>query len=288
MGYDRLQRVLRAERLAPAEPPSLIDSESNEVWRVGDVIVRICWRGDRRRLVREALVAERLPAEIGYPEVLAVGQDSDLSWMVRRAVPGVPVERVLDELDSQARYEVGVRLGELVRVVHSVPVPEGLDERPGLDVVGEDILPLPVPRARGLLRGLLSAARVDSWTAGLVSERLDVLEPLDPFAAPGVLLHGDAGIANLLWDGDEIVAFIDFEWARSGAPWVDVLGYIRYGDRDVARGVRDAFPEPFDGPEVPAQLQLLDVATGLRTVALWPGSRSVEGLRRAASDTASS
>lgn len=282
MSYELLQRVLRAERLTPAASPVSIKSESNEVWRVDDVVVRICWRSDRDRLLRESLIAERLPPEIGYPEILAIGRDAELSWMVTRAIPGAPVERILDGLQPPTRQEIGRRLGELLRLVHGVAVPAGLDERAGADIVGEDILPLPVSRSRQLLEDLSSASRIDSGTADLVRKRIDTLEPLDPFAAPGVVLHGDAGIANLLWDGERVVALIDFEWTRSGQAWVDVIGYMRYGDPEVARGVRQAYPEPFDSDKASERLRLLEVATALRTLTLWPGSRSEERLRRAA------
>lgn len=287
MSDERLQHVLRAEGIRSVEVPVLIESESNEVWRVGDLFVRICWRGDRRRLLREASVANQLPAEVGYPEIVAVAEDLDISWMVTRAVPGVPVQLVLDHLDSRARYAVGVRLGELIRLVHGVSVPEDLDERPGVDVVGEDVLPLPVPRARRLLQELSMLSHLDPSTVDGVTERLDDLEQFDPFVSPGVVLHGDAGISNLLWHRGEVVALIDFEWVRSGEPWVDVLGYTAYGDRHIAKGVRDAYPEPFEVDDDRARLRLLEIATALRTLALWPGTRNAERLRLLCGESAS-
>lgn len=279
MNDARLRRVLRAEGLVARGIPALVASESNEVWRVDHLYVRICWRGDLERLIREASVAALLPPEVGYPEVVATGCDDEYSWMVTREVEGVPVSEMITSFDSDARSRVGERLGELLQIVHQQPVPDGIDLRAGEDVVGEDRYPLPVPRARRLLRDLMSAGLVDLALGDAVSARLDDLELLDPFASPGVLVHGDAGVENLLWRDGDVVGLLDFEWVRSGEGWVDVLPLLTGGDVDVARGVQAAYPEPFASPDASSRVCLIELVNALRTLAIWPGPENTELLR---------
>lgn len=274
-----LRRVLNAERIRISNPAERVDSESNEVWRIGDLYVRICWRGDRARLFREAQVATLLPPEIGYPEILGVGEDDDISWMVTRAVAAVPVSKVIHNLDSNTRERAGRCLGKLLHIVHGIPVPRGINNRPGVDIVGEDRYPLPIPRAYKVLETIRRMPEVETSVIDLIETQLEELEPLDPFAQPGVLLHGDAGIENLLWHEGQVVGLIDFEWVRSGDAWVDVIGYLTNGDPAVAKGVRDAYPEPFNCISANRCLRLLEIANLIRTIIAWPGMRNAERLR---------
>jgi hypothetical protein len=44
------------------DAPIPLPSDSNEVWKIGELVVRICdWSTDRTRLQREALILEQLP-----------------------------------------------------------------------------------------------------------------------------------------------------------------------------------------------------------------------------------
>jgi hypothetical protein len=61
---SRLQHVMAIEQLDPPGDPVLLETESNDAWKIGDLVVRVCWRGDRARLQRERLVATHLPEGI--------------------------------------------------------------------------------------------------------------------------------------------------------------------------------------------------------------------------------
>jgi len=41
----RLARVLSAARLPAAAAPVLLPSDSDDVWRIGPIVLRVCWRG---------------------------------------------------------------------------------------------------------------------------------------------------------------------------------------------------------------------------------------------------
>src|ERR1035441_8815909 len=82
----RLTRVL-GSAWVPAQTPVPIASDSNDVWRIGAVVLRICWRGDRDRFAREAAVTAALPPGIPYPEIVDAGRNDELAWQVTRGRP---------------------------------------------------------------------------------------------------------------------------------------------------------------------------------------------------------
>lgn len=62
----------------------------------------------------------------------------------------------------------------------------------------------------------------------------------DKLRAGEVVLHGDLGPWNMLWRDDEVVAFIDWDFAEPGPPLVDVAEAVCFltpmADDDHARG----------------------------------------------------
>src|SRR3954464_15460451 len=76
---------LDVQRAGPLERASSI---TNEVWYAGPWVVRINSRPRRGNLRHEAQIAELLPAEVGYPEVLHFGEDDSAEWLIHRRIPG--------------------------------------------------------------------------------------------------------------------------------------------------------------------------------------------------------
>ena len=76
-------------------------SPSNDVWLIDSLVLRICWRGDRTRLAREAVVAAHLPAEVRYPALVGSGTVDDLAWTVTRKVDGVRLDAMWSTLDIE-------------------------------------------------------------------------------------------------------------------------------------------------------------------------------------------
>jgi len=59
-----LDAATRLELVRPTVPVDLAgavlaESWSNDTWLIDQPVLRVCWRGDRERLVRERLVRER-------------------------------------------------------------------------------------------------------------------------------------------------------------------------------------------------------------------------------------
>lgn len=74
----RLHRALAASGRDEADAVPL-RSDSNDVWLIGDVVLRICYRGDRKRFEREALVSAAMPASVRVPRLLAQGGDGEVA-----------------------------------------------------------------------------------------------------------------------------------------------------------------------------------------------------------------
>lgn len=252
----------------------------NSVWRVDELIVRICTVGDRTRFLREARLGASLPLELGYPRVIGAGLDEDMSWTVTVAVQGSRLADELLAMDADERRAAGHRLGELLAAFHAVAPPAGIDER----VLGHpkwyDAIPLPVSRARRLLEHARPGIGDD--LADSVARRIDELGEHDPFGDPvsRVLLHGDFSPDNVVWRNGRPVAVIDLEWARTGLAHADLF-WLAFGDRDVLAGVADAYPNAFV-PGVERALRLCLLAFQLRSVAdghKQPESRQARRLR---------
>lgn len=69
----RLRLVAEAAKLSIDAPPIPLPSDSNDAWKIGELVLRICWRGDRTRLQREALILEHLPDEVPHVGLAAAG-----------------------------------------------------------------------------------------------------------------------------------------------------------------------------------------------------------------------
>ena len=189
----RLARVRQAVRL-PAAAPVPLPSDSNDAWRVGPVVVRICWRGDLGRFAREAAVGRALPAGVPYPEVLDTGSDGDLAWQVTRAVEGVPLSILWRGLSGVERREAMNQVGQALAALHAhrfpaevvaaLAAPRPVGEMSTSALVGADITLLPVWRAETLLVAARHEGRADGALIDEAEARFRELADADPLAGP--------------------------------------------------------------------------------------------------------
>jgi aminoglycoside phosphotransferase (APT) family kinase protein len=145
---------------------------------------------------------------------------------------------------------------------------------------------------RRLMVALHEAARLPHVDPGLlheaivmVSERVPYLEPFD---SPK-LIHGDLTFENILWDGDEITALLDFEWARPGPPDLDLdvlLRFISYPKLHVAADyehltkaedylnvawwLAEDYPELFNGQHTLERLRIYSIAWDVQELLTFP------------------
>lgn len=222
-----------------------LPSDSNDAWRLGDAVLRICYRGDRTRFEREALVTTELPASAKVPRLLEYGGDDELAWQVTAWVDGVTLGAAWPTLHADGRRRAITQLGEALAELNGYPLPPVVGAalaapRPvgkvsSDAVVGADLNPLPVPRARLLLEPAARLPGVDRSLIDRVAARFDELETIDPLGeralaerGPGAVVHGDAHPMNVLWD-EGVVAILDWEWVRLGAPELEIEPFLYRG-----------------------------------------------------------
>lgn len=274
----RLRLVADAANLTIDAQPIPLPSDSNDAWKIGELVLRICWRGDRTRLQREALVLEHLPDDVPHVRLADAGVTDDLSWTLTHWVPGTMLSHGWADRDPAERRTAAQQLGQAVRALHAwEPSPEvraTLAARPLQsdidDVIGADLNPLPVDRALRLLEPALHLAHVDPHLVARLGEQIERLRHLDPLSAStsGAVVHGDAHLNNVIWNGSR-VTLLDFEWVRLGPPDLELQPLLNsYGA--VVRPLIDAYPGIVAHAQVVERLWLYDLAATLRDLIIKP------------------
>ncbi|WP_250038400.1 phosphotransferase family protein [Paractinoplanes maris] len=290
----RLARVSQAVRLPAAAVPVLLPSDSNDVWRIGPVVVRICWRGDRERFTREAAVTCALPAGVPYPEVLDSGSDGELSWQVTRLVDGAPLSTVWRDLSRAEQHDAVNQIGAALAALHAhrfpadvvaaLAAPRPVGEMSTSALVGADITLLPVRRAQALLAIARRDGAADTALIDQVAARFHKLADADPLAAAGpfACVHGDAHLGNALWKDGRLTAVLDFEWVRLGPPDLEIEPYLREDVtgltlievREVIGWLAESYPAMVAGPDLVRRLWLCQLANAVRELFLDDADRS--------------
>jgi aminoglycoside phosphotransferase (APT) family kinase protein len=314
----RLARVLRAACLpaeAAAVAPVLLSSDSNDAWRIGPAVLRVCWRGDRGRFAREAAVTRALPPGVPYPEVLDTGFDGDLAWQVTRTVEGVPLATLWRGLSRTERRDAVHQIGQALATLHAhrfpadvvaaLAAPRPVGDTSTSALVGADITLLPLQRAESLLAAARHEGRADRALIDDVAARFRELADADPLAdapladAPlaganppaGAVMcvHGDAHLANALWKDGRLTALLDFEWVRLGPPDLEIEPYLRADAsgltdierREVLGWLAESYPAMFAVPDLVRRLWLYQLANGVRELFLaQPGQPPDHGAQR--------
>ena len=277
--------------------PELMTSHSNDTWYVrstsaGEAVLRVCWIGDRERMLREAAVGRALPREVGYPEVLASGAltvgGEPVTWMISRRLAGSTLRTVWPELDERQRDRALHEVARPLRALHAWCPPAAVAARLGppapsiepATIIGSTILPLPLDRVRHLVApaadraGEHRAVVEESW--GWLVGHADLLPRLDDPA--DAVTHGDLHLDNIWWDGERVTGLLDLEWVRRGPPWIDLVSV-----RDNALA-GDEFSEPhqrlldtlraevpgLEAPDLVRWLTVVELAFQLRQILVWP------------------
>ncbi len=200
---------------------------TNDVWLSRDYAVRMS-RKPHERLSREAELARSLPPEIGYPKVIAHGTTFGSNWLILARRPGTVLARIWPELTKPQRRRAISQLAARLRILHRVVCPSDLQAPSGApQLLDADRRPPAAPLLTALDR-LLARPHVDR---GLIDDAIDFVrrtaDTLDPFPAT-TLIHGDLTFENLLCDGIDLTAMLDFEWARGGPPDLDLDVLLRF------------------------------------------------------------
>lgn len=267
------------------------ESWSNDTWLTDRSVLRVCWRGDRQRLIREGMLLESLPASVPHATVLAAGRTEGLTWMVVRRLPGQRLDLLWPRLSGSQRRDAVVSLAGALKALHGWTPPSVVRAalRPTAlvpavvpdDIVGAGIMPLPVPRVFSLLDWLEEQPGMDRHLAGQVRMRIGELGPLvsDAEFDDGLVVHGDAHLANVLWHHGRLAALLDLEWARLGPPDLEFEAICRddpdiqpraspyaapASDVPVLAWLRAGYPELFGREHITERVWLYDLCFQVR------------------------
>jgi len=296
----RLARLASALPV-PTEDPRFLPSYSNDAWRLGEVVLRVCWRGDRQRFVKEAALAASLPWEVGYPDLVASGETQGMTWMITRRVEGVTLDAVWLDPDAGRVRAILDDYATRLRALHAWrPTGEAAAllqthaEAPAETVeavVGRDVTPLPMGRSALLIPAAKALAFVDRGVVDAAWARMTELSDLDPFVGPPSesVAHCDATYPNILVEGARVSALLDFEWARLAPAWVELIAWTRLLEDMREEGVSPppvlerldaSYPALFDVPRLRERLWLGELAYTLRHMVFWAPDAPEDRLSR--------
>jgi aminoglycoside phosphotransferase (APT) family kinase protein len=287
----RARRALEGAGLDYTMPLERASSVTNEVWVAERYVVRVNRRPDQR-LRREADLGPLLPAEVGYPEIVAYGGQLGADWLVCERVPGLVLSRCWPAMTPSERREAVRQFAVKLEALHGFHCPPDLPEVETPQLLGG-------PRTFNPIDPLLSAIEeaklLEHVDTGVLkaAERIvrDTAYTLDPWAVD-TLVHGDLHFENVLWDGQRITTLLDFEWARSGPPDLDLDVFLRFcaypflhvaedyehltladDYADVPFWLAQAYPELFDHPHQFERVRIYCIAYDVRELLLFPPQR---------------
>ena len=274
---ERLARVLARLELDPTGNESMLDGATNDTWLLGERVLRVCWRGDLDRPLREAALLEALPEQIPVPRPLACGRDAGLSWLLMPRLPGISLADAWP-IATPARQRDYVRqLAGLARTLHAWQPPAALRSMietavpdDALAITGKRLIPL----ARQQQLRLIEYVRTLPFVPGELLDAVAGRLPDDLPAGPDVLCHGDLTPGNVLVHEGRISAVLDWEWSWFGPPstestlplwWARCTGHGEFADWLV-----EECPEL---AATPSQRWTYLAAFALRCVVHWPPDR---------------
>jgi aminoglycoside phosphotransferase (APT) family kinase protein len=290
----RLARVAKRIGLRIPEDAEYVVSWSNDAWLCGDFVVRVCFRGDRTRMTREAALGRSLPPEVLYPRVLDAGADDDLAWMVVARVQGEALWERWKAMPHAQLRPIARAFADVLRALHAWTPPDDVlaqlrahdfDAGPvARDITGHDLLPLPAPRWEPLVDHAVTMPFVDPGVVRACAARLHELRAHDPFVgACSSVVHGDANFANALEHDGQLTALLDYEWARLGPPDAELVSFVRAAGYwrgepraerpPVIAWLRDDYPELFAAPGLRERVWVTELTYILRQLVVWPMDR---------------
>jgi aminoglycoside phosphotransferase (APT) family kinase protein len=288
--HERLSTVAKDAGLRSISGAVRLPSASNEAWKVGDIVVRISWSGDRERAWREVMVLQHLPASVPHPEVLEHGTTANRAWTLTRWVPGDIAIDTWRAMSSAGRDRLARQLADALAALHQWSPPADVRELVASrgsaatvdDLIGQDVNPLPIDRALALVDEAKRSPYADPSIIDAVAERLRELRGFDVGGVDEAVIHGDIHLRNVVTAGSSLQTILDFEWVRFGPPDLDLQAFLRAEEEaeshDVIPRLAAHYPAIVAHPRVVERLWLYDLACTLRDVIVCPAKAAPEHL----------
>ena len=193
------------------------------------------------RCAVEAALAQRLRGVVPVPEVIAAdpdGRDAGEPVLLARFVAGLPLGHALAGASREDQADLGRQVGTALAAIGTIAF-----SRPG-EFSGPGLVPdasgwpasLPEFVGRCLDDGRAARALLSAAERASLRELARSSAPLaDQVAGTSQLVHADFNAKNLLVsagpDGWTVAAVLDWEFAFSGSPLIDVGNMLRFGEQ---------------------------------------------------------
>jgi len=293
----RARRALIEADLDAHAPLERASSVTNEVWLSPEFVIRVN-RQPNQRLRREAALGPLLPPSVNYPEVIAYGGQLGADWLILRRHRGTVLSRTWPTMTIEERREATRQFARILSNLHQVPNPTDLPEIDTPQLIGGHGFNAVDPLLEALDR-VNTLQHIDrmfvSQLRQLVLDTSSVIEPYDTTN----LVHGDLHFENVLWDGTDITALLDFEWAHGAPADVDLDIFLRFCAYPFLHVAEDYehltrtedyapipywlaqdYPELFSAPHLFERTQLYCIAYDVRELLMFPPPRPPRELSR--------
>lgn len=199
------------------EPERLSGGWTNHVFAAGGLVLRCTTNIESGRLRRETMLAQLLPTEVGYPEIVDSGSTDGRDWMLCRRISGTNLEDAWKSLSLDERAEALEQLWTRVKRVHTVSPDTA---RP---FVNETLWYITTTAealsdAEALKKSSVITAEQCEAVKGYIYRFDAAMEQ-----AECVLVHGDLTPANAMWHDGRIAALMDFECATIAPKEADLM-----------------------------------------------------------------
>jgi aminoglycoside phosphotransferase (APT) family kinase protein len=277
----------------PASPLRVAGSWSNHVWLAPQHVVRISSGRFRDAFLHERKVLGLLPDTIPHAEVVAHGRVGLREWMVLRRIRGRPLIQVWSTLSQTRRRAAARQMGSILQAFHAIRPPEGFHNPSVVDALSptgnrRDLYHAPPEHYQLLVDAAIEVQGVDRAflddVASFIAERLITFKN-----DRSVLVHLDFHLANMVWEGDRIMALLDFEGTRLGPADMELDTLLRstrepqpYLGRNprqdltadafaaIPRWMASTYPALFDHPNLRERLEVYDALWQLVTLLHFP------------------
>jgi hygromycin-B 7''-O-kinase len=284
----RARRALGGAGLSGGDALTRASSTRNEVYLGRDYVVRVN-KQPNQRLRREAILCGELPNYTWTPKVVAYGGRPGADFLIVERRPGINLSVAWPHLNRKLRYRATRFLAAGLRSLHEIETPRAV---PPIETAPHLLDSSAVSPVVPMLVAIEDLKRIDGVDKGMLSDlknQVSELAPALPHLDRRTLIHGDLTFENILWDGEKITAFVDFEWCRGAPADLDLDVLLRFcaypqahvpeklsritkpeDYREVTTWLAQELPETFDDPLLYDRLRLYAYSYDLRELKLDP------------------
>lgn len=259
--------------------------QRNETWLCGPYVVRLNHDPSAQFLAREATLLQHIAGSVPAPTLIAFGRNDSGEWMLQEKVKGIPLAHVWGTLEEAVRQRAVIQLAESIETLHQTS-----SDTLSILSLPTDWLTTVLPHAvQQLAEQSKSLNNVDPALMDAVVDYSQALADMNLTATAWGLIHGDLHFDNLLWDGEQITALLDFEKACYAPLTLELDLFLRYctfpalfvmeefehltHSRDyrlVPFWFQQAYPQLFFEPTVREQLELYSLHYDLSLLQVFP------------------